>query len=396
MPSPRKQIAEITPNLIREVADSGFGMTDVIPLWFGEGDRPTADYVKDAAVRALAENRVFYLPNSGLPDLRDAIREYTRRIYGLALRRERITVTASGMQGIMLVMQALIDPGDEVVVVTPAWPNLAGAARVMGGIVCEVPLSLWNDGWRLDVERVFDTCGEKTRAICINSPSNPTGWVIDEGAGAALLDFCRRRGIWLICDDVYSRIVYERNRAPFLVCEADDEDRVISINSFSKTWSMTGWRLGWIVAPPELERALAILNEFNIAGPTSFVQHAGVAALNRGEADLPEMLASFHRCRDIAITRLSALPGVSVGWPDGAFYAFFRVEGLSDSLALAKRIVREAGVGLAPGAAFGAGGEGYLRACFATRPETLEKAMHRLEAFFAGINPTSTRQEERV
>ena len=382
MPTPRKLIAEIAPNLIREVADAGFGMDGVIPLWFGEGDLPTAGYVKDAAVRALAENHVYYLPNSGLPDLREAIREYTLRTYGLALERERITVTASGMQGIMLVMQALIDPGDEVVTITPAWPNLAGAARVMGGIVREVDLTARNGGWVLDLEKVFDACNEKTRAVCINSPSNPTGWMIDEAAGAALLAFCRERGIWLICDDVYSRIVYERNRAPFLVADADGEDRVISINSFSKSWSMTGWRLGWIVAPKELERALAILNEFNIAGPTSFVQHAGIAALREGEDDLSEMLAGYRRCRDIAVERLSALPGITLGRPDGAFYAFFRVDGLTDSLALAKRIVREAGVGLAPGRAFGEGGEGYLRACFATRPETLEKAMDRLETFF--------------
>jgi aspartate/methionine/tyrosine aminotransferase len=382
MPTPRKLIAEIAPNLIREVADAGFGMQGIIPLWFGEGDLPTAGYIKDAASQALADNHVYYLPNSGLPDLREAIRDYTNRTYGLVLDRERITVTASGMQGIMLVMQALIDPGDEVVTVTPAWPNLAGAARVMGGIVHEVNLTPRNGGWGLDVEKLFDACNEKTRAVCINSPSNPTGWMIDEGAGAALMEFCRKRGIWLICDDVYSRIVYERNRAPFLVANADEEDRVISINSFSKTWSMTGWRLGWIVAPAELERALAVLNEFNIAGPTSFVQHAGIAALREGEDDLSEMLAGFRRCRDIAVDRLSALPGITVGRPDGAFYAFFRVDGLTDSLALAKRIVREAGVGLAPGRAFGEGGEGYLRACFATRPETLEKAMDRLEAFF--------------
>lgn len=382
----RKPIADIAPNLIREVAELGFGMKDVIPLWFGEGDRPTAGFIKDAAVRALAENHVYYMPNSGLPDLREAIRAYMEKIYGLRLARERITVTASGMQGIMLIMQALVDPGDEVVILTPAWPNVAGAARVMGGVVREVPLTPRDGAWFLDLQRVFDAFGEKTRAVCVNSPSNPTGWVIDEDAGAALLEFCRKRGIWLICDDVYSRLIYERNRAPLLVGHASDGDRVISINSFSKSWSMTGWRLGWIIAPAALERTLAILNEFNIAGPTSFVQYAGVAALRDGEDDLADQMATLRRCRDIAIERLSSLPGITVGQPEGAFYAFFRVDGMADSLAFAKRILREARVGLAPGRAFGISGEGYLRACFATRPETLSVAMNRLEAFFSATH----------
>ena len=381
-PAPRNLIAGIQPNLIRAVADAGFGKEGVIPLWFGEGEQPTAGHVKDAAVRALAENHVFYLPNSGLPELREMIRDYTRNIYGVELARERITVTASGMQGIMLVLQAIVDPGDEVVVVVPSWPNMAGAARVLGGVIREVALTPGDDGWNLDLDALFAACGPKTRAVCINSPGNPTGWVIDEGRAAALLAFCRSRGIWLICDDVYSRIVYSRNRAPFLIADTDENDRVISINSFSKTWSMTGWRLGWVVAPPALEAPLAALSEFNIAGPTAFVQHAGIAALRDGEQDFADLMTNFRQCRDIAVERLSAMPGITVAPPEGAFYAFFRVDGLQDSLALAQRIVQEAGVGLAPGVAFGQVGEGWLRACFATRPETLSTAMDRLEDFF--------------
>jgi len=382
MISLRKPIAELAPNLIREVAEAGFGRKDIIALWFGEGDQPTPGFIKDAALRGLDENHVYYTPNSGVPDLREAIRAYTKRIYGLDLARERITVTGSGMHAMMILMQALLDPGDEMVMVTPAWPNVAGAAAVMGGVTREVSLTPSNGSWFLDVDKVRAACGPKTRVVCFNSPSNPTGWVIDEGAAAALLAFCREKGLWLICDDVYSRIVYERNRAPLLVAEATEDDRVISVNSFSKSWSMTGWRLGWIVAPKAMERPLALLNEFSIAGPTSFVQDAGIAALAEGEEGIAEMMASYRECRDLIVGRLSAFPGVTLDAPAGAFYAFFKVEGLKDSLALAMRIMEETGVGLAPGRAFGEAGEGYLRACFAARPETLSLAMDRLEPFF--------------
>ncbi len=379
----RERVVNLAPNRIREVAELGFHMPDVIPLWFGESDRPTPDFIKQAAVQALADNRVFYTPNSGVPALRDAVCDYHAGVYGWEVTRDRVTVTASGMQGIMLTMQALVEPGDEVVIVSPEWPNAAGATEVMGGRAVEVPLTLANGTWSLEVERVAAACNARTRAICVNSPNNPTGWVIDEDTARELLALCRRRGIWLICDDVYNRIVYGRDHAPLIAAMAEPDDRVVSINSFSKAWNMTGWRLGWIVAPAALEKTFQVLTEFNISGPTAFVQYAGIAALRDGEDFIADNRADLQRCREMVLERLAAMPGLAATRPQGAFYAFFRVPGLTDSLAFAKRLLTEAGVGLAPGSAFGACGEGFLRLCYATRPETVAKALDRLEGFFS-------------
>ena len=377
----RPEIADLGGSLIRAVADDNMGRADVIPLWFGEPDTPTPDFIKQAANRALAADHVFYTQNRGIPTLREALSRYAGALHGGPIDVERITVTASGMSAIMLVSQLLVAPGDNVVAVGPVWPNCVETVHVMGGESRIVALDVAADGgWRLDVEKIFAACDECTVAVFVNSPSNPTGWVMTRDDQRALLHWCRPRGIYVIADEVYVRLVFNGSRAPSMLDIAEPEDRVIVINSFSKSWSMTGWRLGWLTHAPELGASFANLNEYNLAGPTTFVQHAGVAAVADGEPFVQQILERYRRNRDLVVQRLGAMRRVRLPHPDGAFYAFFAVEGVRDSLAFARELVETAGVGLAPGRAFGVEGEGWLRLCFAAAPETLSRAFDRLQA----------------
>lgn len=374
----RDAITRMPASKIREVAELGLGREDVIPLWFGESDEPTPDFIKQAAKDAIDQDRTTYGPNSGLPALREAIARYCSGLYGKPITADQVTVTASGMQGIMLTMQALVEPGDNVVAVGPCWPNILGTVAVMGGEPREVCLDEVDGAWSLDVEKLFAACDGNTRAVFLNSPGNPTGWMISREQQQAILDFCRARGIWILGDDVYARMVYAGGHAPCFLEIAEAGDKVISINSFSKAWQMTGWRLGWVISPANLVPSYAMLNEFNIASPAPFVQLAGVEALDKGEAHISDMMSALRRKRDFVCTRLAECPTVRISPPDAAFYAFFAVEGMTDSLAAAKALLDQAGVGLAPGIAFGANGEGYLRLCFAASMAKLEQAMDKL------------------
>ena len=372
-------VAQLAESQIRQIMELGHRMEGVIPLWFGEGDEPTPDFIKQAAVQALAEDKTFYVPNSGVPELRQAIAEYMTTLYGRPVEMDRITATTSGMHGIMLAYQTILDPGDTVVIVGPIWPNAVHAAAVLRAQVRVVALREVGGEWTIDLDALFDALNG-AKALIINSPNNPTGWMAERAELEAIFAFCRDHGIWMVCDDVYARLVYDgRTLAPSVAQMAEPDDRVIVINSFSKNWNMTGWRLGWITAPPDLLQTLAKLTEYNIAGPPTFVQHAGIVALRDGEAHVAQSRAAFEERRDLVFRRLSSLNRIGMAKPKGAFYAFFSVEGEANSLAFAKRILHDAGVGLAPGTAFGDVGEGYLRLCFAVRPALLNQAMDRLE-----------------
>jgi aspartate aminotransferase len=294
-----------------------------------------------------------------------------------------VIVSASAMNALMLVMQALVDPDDVVVTTTPAWPNLPAVPTILCGRIRSVPLTPANAGWRLDLERLFAACDRRTRVIFLNSPNNPTGWMMSAEEQAAVLEFARARGIWIVSDEVYARIVYDRPVAPSFLEQAAPEDRVIVVNSFSKSWAMTGWRLGWITAPAELVPSFEMLTEYNIAGPAGFIQRAGVVAVQDGEPFVSEIVARYRAARELVISRLGGIQHLSLPIPAAAFYAFVRVDGLSDSLAFAKELLQATGVGLAPGAAFGEGGEGRLRLCFAASLPTLEQALDRFAEFMA-------------
>ena len=378
-PAPlRPQVETLAGSRIREVSDAAFNRPGLIPLWFGESDRVTPRFIGEAAKKALDEGRTFYTPNRGIPELRQAIADYISRLRQRKLGPERISVTPSGVNAIMLVMQALVDPGDNVVLVTPLWPNCADAVRILGGEARRVAVAAVDGGWRLDLDQLFAAVDRRTRALFINSPGNPTGWMMSADDVATVLEFCRQRRIWLIADEVYERVVYDRDRSPSPLDIAADDDPVISVNSFSKAWCMTGWRLGWLVTPPQLGETIGKIAEFNVSCPAAFVQHAGITALRDGEAFTAEIVSHYRRARDLVVQRLGAMPRVRLAYPQAAFYAFFRVEGMSDSLDFAKNVANESGVGLAPGIAFGPEGEGWLRLCFATSTARLSEAFDRL------------------
>ncbi len=375
----RDVIRDLPTSRIAEVSALGFGDPAVIPLWYGEGDLPTPGFIGVAATAALQAGHTFYTYKAGLPELRNSIADYLTGLHGRPVGAERILVTSSGMTALMLMAQALIDEGDNLVIVAPVWPNIAAAVTVMGGEPRLVSVDRQpGGGWRLDPERLFAACDSRTRGIFVNSPSNPTGWIISAEEIAALLAFARGRGLWLIADEVYSRIVYGNRAAPSFLDQSESEDRLIVVNSFSKNWAMTGWRLGWIAAPGDLLPQLEKLVEFNTSGSPTFLQHAGVVAIRDGEPFIESFVARCRAARDVAIDGLSACRRVEVARPDGAFYAFFQVDGMRDSLAFAKEALHRTKVGLAPGSAFGPMGEGFLRLCFARDPQQVGEAIERL------------------
>jgi aspartate aminotransferase len=360
------------------------GFEDVIALWYGESDIVTDDRFREACKDALDQGHTFYADKNGEPPLRAALSDYLSGLHAQPVTVERITVTASGMAALHMLTEMLVDPGDNIVMVTPMWPNAEAVVRLMNGDPRRVPLTADDQGaWHLDLGQLADACDGRTRAILVNSPANPTGWTIGPDQQRALLDLARDRGIWIIADEVYGRIVYDGEAAPSFLDVAGPDDPLFVINSFSKSWAMTGWRLGWVVAPAVLESTLANMVEYATSGATAFSQHAAVAAIRDGEAFVRRFRDYCRVGRDIVTGRLAALPRVTCRPPDGAFYAFLRVDGETDSEELARRIVREAHVGLAPGIAFGPEAEGWLRICFAQSPDLLTRAMDRLEPVLA-------------
>lgn len=373
-------VADMPTSKIGDVANEGRGLPDVIPLWFGEGDLVTPDFISRAAKDALDRGETFYTWQRGIPPLREAIAKYTARLYGIDCQADRITVTGSGMQAIALTCQALIDPGDNIAIVSPVWPNIASAITIMRGEPRHVLLDRRDDGrWSLDLDRLFAAVDERTRAIFVNSPSNPTGWMMSADEQRAILDFARKRGIWVMADEVYARIVYDRPHAPSFLEHAGPDDPLIVLQSFSKPWAMTGWRLGWMTSPPIFGEEIAKLVQFNLSGSPAFLQHGALAAIEHGDGFVQQMV---DRCRaggELTFQRLAALPNVRLARPEAAFYAFFSIDGVTDSLAFCKKLVRENRVGIAPGVAFGPGGEGNFRLCFATGTDRLSLALDRLE-----------------
>jgi aspartate/methionine/tyrosine aminotransferase len=379
----RSAVSEMENQRIGEVSRLAIGAPDIIPLWFGEPDLDTPAFVRDAAIAAIDAGHTRYVNKRGVPGLREAIRDYTRAQWGVELPLERLTVTGSGMTAIMIAVETLVGEGDNVVMISPVWPNIFYAVRTMGGESRHVRLELADGRWRLDLDRLFDACDARTRAIFISSPSNPTGWMLSAEERRAILAFARERGVWIISDEVYHRIVYDRPVAETFLQIAEPEDPLFVVHSFSKSWAMTGWRLGWLVHPAWLGDKMGDLSGINNTGATAFVQHAGVAAIRQGEAFVAGLVERCQRGRDLVYQRLASLPRIATSRPDGAFYSFLRVDGVADDLAFAKRLILEHRVGLAPGTAFGPGNEGWLRLCFASSEDKLSTALDRLEAALA-------------
>ncbi|HBK05692.1 MAG TPA: aspartate aminotransferase [Acetobacteraceae bacterium] len=363
---------------IVEVARLAFATPDVDFLCFGESDQPSPAVARDAAIRALTEGKTRYPDVRGLPALRDALAGYLSGLHARPVAESRIQVTASGMAAITVAMAAVVRAGHRVVVISPVWPNIANAARLRGAAVEQLDLDATEDGgFRLDLDRL-DTMMDGARALILNSPGNPTGWTATEAELRAIHDIARRHGAWLISDEVYSRLVYDgREAAPSLLDIAGPDDRVIVCNSFSKAWVMTGWRLGWLVVPEGTSEQFADIVEAVHSGVAPFTQHAGLAAV-RDNATVAAFRAHCAAGRALASEALIGLNGVRYQPPVGAFYAFMAIDGVRDSLDLAKKLVSRHGVAVAPGVAFGAAGEGYLRVCFAQSAGLMERAMQRL------------------
>lgn len=383
----REAVQRLVASQIREVANVGMNDPAILPFWFGEPDEVTPPFIRDAAAAALARGETFYTGNFGLPELRETIAGYLSRLHR-PTSADEVAVTASGMSALMLTVEALVDPGDRIVVVTPVWPNLTEIPKILGGEVVRVPLAFGTTGWTLDLDRLFDALTPGTRALIVNSPNNPTGWTLDPAQQRAILAHCRRHGTWIVADDVYERLAYgDSDRAPACAPSfldfASPDDRVVSTNSFSKSWLMTGFRLGWIVAPPALMPDLGKLIEYNTSCSPAFVQRAGIVALRDGEPTIAHTLARYRGARDLLVRELNALPRITAAPPPGAMYAFFRVDGMTDSLAFCKELVREARLGLAPGSAFGPEGDGFVRWCFAAGEARLTDGIDRLRRFLA-------------
>ena len=385
----RAEVRALKMSEIREVANAGFGRADILPFWFGESDLPTPAFIREAAMAALSEGKTFYTHNLGRLDLREALSRYLTRLHGMPIGVERLAITNSGVSALMLAAQAVVSPGDKIVVVAPVWPNVMEIPRILSGRVETVNLQAENGRWRLDLDRLFAALTPDTRALFLNSPNNPTGWSLPAEDRAPILEHCRKHGIWLIADDVYERVHYgPTGNAPSFLQIATPEDRVISANSFSKAWRMTGWRMGWMVLPPALVEAVGVLLEYNTSCPPDFIQSGAIAALDHGDETIADIRADLAAARDQVLAGLRALPGVIAPEPDGGMYAFFRIEGCDRSVAMAKDIIEKVGLGLAPGSAFAGGGEGWLRWCYAARPEKNAAGLVRLATYIRQLGAT--------
>lgn len=365
----RQTIQNLEESKIREVANAGMGRPDVLAFWFGESDEVTPDFIRQAAIESLQKGETFYSHNLGLPELRQAVADYTSALHG-PVDAGRIAITSGGVNALMLAVQALVEAGDEVVAVTPVWPNLTAQPVILGARLTCVPLKPVDGAWTLDLAALLAAVTPATKLLVINAPNNPTGWTLTRAEQQAIVDHCRQTGTWILADEVYERLYYEPTSngcAPSFLDVAQPDDRLVVVHSFSKSFLMTGWRLGWLVMPPALVPHMGKLLEFNTSCASVFTQRAGIVALQRTADVTPRVVAHLKACRDTLVPLLQAVPGVRVAPAKGGMYAFFQLDGHPDSLETAKRLVAEAGLGLAPGNAFAPEAQGWLRWCFASR-----------------------------
>ncbi|WP_420548025.1 pyridoxal phosphate-dependent aminotransferase [Curvivirga sp.] len=368
---------DASPSITRELANAAMGTEGLIPLWFGEPNEPTPQFICDAAASSLSAGETFYAEGLGRPYLRQALSEYMSNLYGKEIGSNRIAVTVSGGNALNLAFQCLLNQGDTIATLTPAFPNLLAIPRLQGANLITHQLEIKNGRWHLDVDAFLDAC-KPAKAVLINSPSNPTGFMLEREKMDHILKTLRERGTWIISDEVYSRVVFDRKVAPSFLDVAEPEDRLIVVNSFSKSWAMTGWRLGWLTLPASLTPLVEKIAEFSVACAPPFSQRAGVIALKEGEEFISQTAEKYRQARDIIQSRLADHPNVICPTPDSAFYAFFKVQGVEDSIEFARKLIKDAKVGLAPGDAFLMHEPGWFRLCFAQTPEQLNEAIDRL------------------
>ncbi len=379
-PALRKQAREVPESRIVEVINYGREREGIIPLWAGEGDLPTPQFICDAATRSLAAGETFYTYQRGIPELRQALADYHNRLFKGNFSAEQFFITGSGMQAMQTAIQSVAGIDENVIVPSPAWPNFAAALGLIGATPNFVPMRFGNNGWQLDLDELFAAVNDKTRAIFFNTPSNPTGWVATLDEMSAVLEFARERGIWIIADEVYNRFYFgaDADQAPSFYSIVEEEDRILFINTFSKNWAMTGWRIGWISCHPSLGQVMENIIHFNTSGVAAFMQRAGVTALEQGEEFVRYQINRARVGREIVGDALESSDRVRFKRPDGAFYQLFSIEGYEDTDKLGLQLVDEANIGIIPGSAFGPGGEAFNRICFARDADQLREAMARL------------------
>lgn len=377
-----QHINQIKLNQICDIADLARNDPDVIKLWIGEGDLATPDFIKQGAIDALAANKTRYTFSHGIPELREALSRYHKRHWNANIPINRISITAGGVQAVMQAFQAILEPGDEVIFPVPAWPNSLEIVKILNGKVVPVAFQTNNGvGFNLDLDDIFAAVTPKTRAIFINSPSNPTGWIMPLDDMKRLLDFARERGIWIISDEVYTHFTFDGVVAHSFLEIAQPTDRLFITNTFSKNWCMTGWRMGWIIFPEGLSEVFDNLSQYNTTSVSTFSQYAGVRALDEGDNFIKQVVERSKLARDCICSSLEKINSIKFTRPQSTFYLFFSVEGMPNSYDMAKEILTKAGVGLAPGSAFGPGGDAYLRACFGVDPLLIAQASERLQTF---------------
>ena len=385
----RQAIQQLQASKIRELANAGLGRSDVLAFWFGESDEVTPDFIRQAAIDSLHAGETFYAHNLGLPELRESISAEMVKRHGADIGSGRIAVTSGGVNALMLAMQALVDAGDEVLVVTPVWPNLTAQPQILGAQLRTLNLEPSKGRWALPLEKLLNSITANTRLLVLNSPNNPTGWTLNRQEQQAILDKCRSTGTWILADEVYESLFFldsQNHCAPSFLDIAQPDDKLVVAHSFSKSFLMTGWRLGWLVIPPEMTQHMGKLIEFNTSCASVFVQRAGLVALKRAEEVTPRVVSHLRLCRDTLADALSGVDPIEFALPDGGMYLFLRLPEGMDDFQIAKRLVQEAGLGLAPGSAFASEAQGWLRWCFASKElDRLRAGAERLDRWLSKL-----------
>jgi aspartate aminotransferase len=379
----RPEVLGVAESPLVQIATLAESMPGSLKLCYGESDVPTPPFICDAAHEAALAGHTFYTHTAGAPELREAIAQQIHALHGVRYRPSEVMATVGASMAIFVAIRSCVGPGDNAVVISPSYAIFVNGIRMNGGEPREVPLVRDGSRFRLDLDAVEDAIDHRTTMIIVNSPANPTGWMTTTDEQRALSELAERHRLTILADEVYERLVFDREIAPSFACVAADKDRVIVVNSFSKTYNMTGWRLGWAQSSERVIRTMYKAAEFMTSNPTAIVQRAGIVALRDGESYVRERREENARRRAQVMRALTAMPRLSLPEPAGAFYAFPRVAGLADSTAFSLDLLRETGVALAPGVAFGASGEGHIRLCFAASEATLDDALTRIRQFIS-------------